>query len=111
MRPLPTLLALVAAAAFGGLAATALHLAVQPPAGAQPAGPAGELPPPFVTAASEVTVAGLPAAVEGQPLPSLAPMFERVTPAVVSVHTRQRVRARSPFGDDPFFRRMFPELS
>ena len=111
MRPLPTLIALVAAAAFGGLAATAIQYGLQPPAQARPAAQADALPPPFFTAASNVTVAGLPAAVDGQPLPSLAPMLERVTPAVVSVHTRQRVRSRSPFGDDPFFRRMFPELS
>jgi Do/DeqQ family serine protease len=44
------------------------------------------------------------------PLPSLAPMLARVTPAVVSVHTKQRVSV-SPFGDDPIFRRMFPQLS
>ena len=111
MRPLPTLLALVAAAAFGGLVATALHIGLRPPAQAQPAEQADALPPPFFTPASNVTVGGLPAAVEGQPLPSLAPMLDRVIPAVVSVHTRQRVRTRSPFGDDPFFRRMFPELS
>ena len=55
-------------------------------------------------------VAALPAAVGTTPLPSLAPMLARVTPAVVSVHTKQRVRV-SPFADDPFFRRMFPELT
>src|SRR5690606_35857013 len=31
-------------------------------------------------------------------------------PAVVSVQTRQRVRVRNPFLDDPFFRRMFPHV-
>jgi Do/DeqQ family serine protease len=52
--------------------------------------------------------AALPAAVDGQPLPSLAPVLERVTPAVVNVHTRTRVQVRtSPFFDDPFFRRFF----
>ena len=61
--------------------------------------------------ALEQMSARLRALADGQPLPSLAPMLERVIPAVVSVHTRQRVRTRSPFGDDPFFRRMFPELS
>ncbi|KAB8184356.1 PDZ domain-containing protein, partial [Lysobacter maris] len=55
-------------------------------------------------------VGALPTAVNGQPLPSLAPMLARVTPAVVSVHTKQRVRV-SPFGNDPMFRRMFPELT
>jgi len=32
--------------------------------------------------------AGFPDAVDGQPLPSLAPMLERVTPAVVNISTR-----------------------
>ncbi|MEM6574708.1 MAG: Do family serine endopeptidase [Pseudomonadota bacterium] len=49
----------------------------------------------------------LPAAVDGQPLPSLAPVLERVTPAVVNIHSRTRVKVRQPFGDDPFFRRFF----
>ncbi len=47
----------------------------------------------------------LPASVDGQPLPSLAPVLEQVTPAVVNIHSRTRVR--SPFADDPFFRRFF----
>ncbi|MDQ3205298.1 MAG: trypsin-like peptidase domain-containing protein, partial [Pseudomonadota bacterium] len=55
-------------------------------------------------------VAGLPAAVDGRPMPSLAPMLARVTPAVVSVQTKTRVRV-SPFGSDPRLQRMFPELT
>jgi Do/DeqQ family serine protease len=51
--------------------------------------------------------AALPAAVDGQPLPSLAPVLERVTPSVVNVYTQTRVRIRSPLLDDPFFRRFF----
>jgi serine protease DegQ len=52
--------------------------------------------------------AALPAEVDGQPIPSLAPILEQVTPAVVNVHTRTRVQVRtSPFMDDPFFRRFF----
>ncbi len=100
MRPAPTLLVLAAAAAFGGFAATAIRDMVQAPASA--AGPAAALPVP--------AVAALPTAVDGQPLPSLAPMLRRVTPSVVSVQAAQR-RQVSPFGNDPFFRRMFPELS
>ncbi|MEN1943617.1 Do family serine endopeptidase [Luteimonas sp. MJ293] len=107
MRPLPTLLALVAAAAFGGLVATLLR-DLPPSALAQPA--AVELADPAWPAARPTPVA-LPVAIEGQALPSLAPMLEQVTPAVLSVHTRQRVRTQSPFGNDPFFRRMFPELA
>jgi serine protease DegQ len=49
----------------------------------------------------------LPASVEGQALPSLAPVLERVTPSVVNVYTQTRVRVRSPLMDDPFFRRFF----
>ncbi|MGY6553725.1 MAG: Do family serine endopeptidase [Wenzhouxiangella sp.] len=52
--------------------------------------------------------ASLPAEVDGQPLPSLAPVLEQVTPAVVNIHTRTRVQVRSsPFFDDPFFRQFF----
>ena len=52
--------------------------------------------------------ASLPVEVDGQPLPSLAPILEQVTPAVVNVHTRTRVQVRSsPFFDDPFFRHFF----
>ena len=102
MRPLPTLLALTAAAAFGGLAATGLKLAFDSPAQAAPASP---------TLSAVPTLAGaLPASVEGQALPSLAPMLKKTMPSVVSVYTTQRVRERNPFADDPFFRRMFPQV-
>ncbi len=98
LRPIPTLLALTAAAAFGGFAATAIHETLQQPAQAMPAT--------AIPAAS----ATLPTAVDGQAMPSLAPMLKRVTPAVVSVYSRQTVREASPLGpfaDDPFFRRLF----
>jgi S1-C subfamily serine protease len=102
MRPLPTLLALTVAAAFGGFAATGLKAVFDTPAEAAPAGASA---PALVPA-----VGALPVAVDGQPLPSLAPMLQRVMPAVVSVNTKQVVRVRSPFADDPFFRRMFPQI-
>lgn len=52
--------------------------------------------------------ATLPMSVDGQPLPSLAPLLEDVTPAVVNIYSRTRVQVRtSPFADDPFFRRFF----
>ena len=52
--------------------------------------------------------AALPAEVDGQPLPSLAPLLEQVTPAVVNVHTSTTVQVRrSRLMDDPFFRRFF----
>lgn len=53
--------------------------------------------------------AALPAADgQGTPLPTLAPMLERVTPAVVNIATRGTARARdNPLMLDPFFRRFF----
>ncbi|WP_374249722.1 Do family serine endopeptidase [Thermomonas sp.] len=91
-----TLLALSAAAAFGGFAATGLNLMLERPATAAP--PAS---------ASVPMTAALPSAVAGTPLPSLAPMLKKVLPAVVSVNTKQVVRVNTPFGDDPIFRRIF----
>ena len=94
------LLALTLAAAFGGFAATLVRDALDVPARAEPAQQAVSVP----------MAAALPASADGQPLPSLAPMLRRVTPAVVSVHTKQRVRINNPFANDPFFRRMFPGI-
>jgi Do/DeqQ family serine protease len=51
--------------------------------------------------------AALPVSVDGQPLPSLAPVLDEVTPSVVNVYTQTRVRVRSPLLSDPFFRRFF----
>ncbi len=51
--------------------------------------------------------AGLPNSVDGESLPSLAPMLERTTPAVVNISTTGKVVVRDPFFDDPFFRRFF----
>lgn len=51
--------------------------------------------------------ADIPAAIDGQPLPSLAPMIERVTPAVVNISSKTRVKVRDPFADDPFFQHFF----
>ncbi len=53
------------------------------------------------------TFAGLPNSVDGEPLPSLAPMLERTTPSVVNISTTGKVMVRDPFFDDPFFRRFF----
>ncbi len=50
----------------------------------------------------------LPGQVEGQPLPTLAPVIKRVSPAVVNIGVRGTVQApRNPFFDDPNFRRFF----
>jgi len=52
-------------------------------------------------------LSGLPNSVDGQQLPSLAPMLERTTPSVVNISTAGKVVVRDPFFDDPFFRRFF----
>ena len=52
--------------------------------------------------------AALPVAVDGAPLPSLAPMLDRVTPAVVNIAAKSFVTVQqSPLLNDPFFRRFF----
>lgn len=51
--------------------------------------------------------AAFPDAVDGVPLPSLAPMLEKVRPAVVNISTRGPIPERNPLMDDPFFRRYF----
>ncbi|WP_137191838.1 Do family serine endopeptidase [Stenotrophomonas rhizophila] len=98
MRPLPTLLTLALAAAFGGFVASAINVHLDNRAEAAPAS--------LVIPAT----AALPTSVAGQPVPSLAPMLERAMPAVVSVNTKQVVRVRNPYFNDPFFRRLFPEV-
>ncbi len=45
---------------------------------------------------------------QGQTLPTLAPMLEKVTPAVVNIASTGRVRVQqNPLFNDPFFRRFF----
>ena len=64
----------------------------------------------FVASVPATTLAGgkLPAQVASTPVPSLAPMVKRVSPSVVNIQTRGKVRAqRNPLMDDPFFRRFF----
>ena len=52
--------------------------------------------------------AGLPAVVDNQTLPSLAPMLERATPAVVNIATENQMASRrNPLLEDPFFRHFF----
>lgn len=50
--------------------------------------------------------AALPDSVDGQPLPSLAPLVKEVAPAVVNIRVSQTVQSRSPYGDE-MFRRFF----
>lgn len=56
--------------------------------------------------------AALPSPVaDAAPMPSLAPMVKRVSPAVVNIATRGTIKEqsgqRNPLMDDPFFRRFF----
>ena len=52
--------------------------------------------------------AALPPAVDGNALPSLAPMLENVTPAVVNIASEGHVELQlNPLFNDPFFRRFF----
>ncbi len=55
------------------------------------------------------TTATLPASVAGQAVPSLAPMLERQCRRW-SVSTPSRWCACNPFFNDPFFRRLFPDI-
>jgi serine protease Do/serine protease DegQ len=56
---------------------------------------------------TSVAGAQLPAAVGESPVPSLAPMLKRATPAVVNIATRGTVQEQNPLMNDPFFRRFF----
>lgn len=54
------------------------------------------------------TFAEMPPYVNGQPLPSLAPMLERSMPAVVNISTSTNIEAmQNPLMQDPFFRHFF----
>jgi Do/DeqQ family serine protease len=52
------------------------------------------------------TGAALPEQIEGQPMPSLAPLVKRVAPAVVNIRVSHTIDARSQYGDE-MFRRFF----
>ncbi|MCZ6805070.1 MAG: DegQ family serine endoprotease [Proteobacteria bacterium] len=55
-----------------------------------------------------VVNAALPLELDGKKLPSLAPMLDGVTPAVVNIATEGSIKLRqSPLFSDPFFRRFF----
>lgn len=50
---------------------------------------------------------GLPATVDGEALPSLAPMLDKTTPAVVNISTRGKTQVRNALINDPLFKRFF----
>ncbi|MEZ5537384.1 MAG: trypsin-like peptidase domain-containing protein [Thiolinea sp.] len=59
---------------------------------------------------STACAGALPKNVDGQPLPSLSPMLERVTPAVVNITTEGRQKLDDSLANDPFFKRFFDNL-
>jgi Do/DeqQ family serine protease len=63
-----------------------------------------------VLALAVPSLGALPATDGTMPMPTLAPMIKRVSPAVVNIATRGTVRERTPQNpllEDPFFRRFF----
>ncbi|MEE8118642.1 MAG: DegQ family serine endoprotease [Gammaproteobacteria bacterium] len=63
---------------------------------------------PALLAWTAPATSALPAAIDGQSLPTLAPVIERVSPAVVNISTRGHINVqRNPLFNDPFFRRFF----
>lgn len=62
----------------------------------------------FFLSCAPVSHAILPPAIDKEPLPSLAPMLEQVTPAVVNISTVTQIEAKAhPLLRDPFFRYFF----
>lgn len=113
MRPLPLVAALFAAAVGGSLATHALWPVATPEA-APASAESQTLPSPgaatrLLSAAAEAAVPSAQAVIPGvsgmQSVPSLAPMLEGVTPAVVNIYSRTVVEVQSPLAADPFFRR------
>jgi len=62
-----------------------------------------------LTMISQPVKATLPLAVDGQPLPSLAPIIERVQLSLVRVSVPTQAQSRRDPFDDPFFRRFFDQ--
>jgi Do/DeqQ family serine protease len=51
--------------------------------------------------------AALPVSLNGQALPSLAPMLEKATPAVVNISTKGKTQVSASLFSDPLFQRFF----
>src|SRR4249919_321587 len=94
MRPLTACSFLLLAALGGGVVT---HLLTPTPANPDPAVAAVD----FIadTALPSSAMAALPVQVGGAPMPSLAPMLRKVTPAVVNIYTKQVVRVRNPIAE------------
>lgn len=66
------------------------------------------LPLAAVLALPQSASAAWPLSVDGQPMPSLAPMLKKATPAVVNISTKTKIEiAEHPLMRDPFFRHFF----
>jgi len=62
----------------------------------------------FLSLTGNFANAALPIEADGAPLPSLAPMLEHSTPAVVNISTTTKVnQQQNPLMNDPVFRRFF----
>lgn len=62
----------------------------------------------FAVLVAQIDAYGFPVNLDGQALPSLAPMLERAMPAVVNISTRTEIQVREhPLMRDPFFRQFF----
>jgi Do/DeqQ family serine protease len=62
--------------------------------------------PVYLCCTSLLYAAGLPSLVDGQPLPTLAPMLERSMPAVVNISTSISMN-ENPLMQDPYFQQFF----
>ena len=56
----------------------------------------------LLVAAAPLSHAALPETIDGEPVPSLAPLVKRVAPAVVNIRVSQTVEGRSPYADEMF---------
>ncbi len=99
MRPATTLACLLLAAATGAVTA---RLSAPIPANPSPARDlalqAAEVAAAAALPAQALAAAPAPVAA-GAPMPSLAPMLQRVTPAVVNITTKQVVRVNNPMAE------------
>lgn len=92
MRPL-TIFSLLLLAALSGGIATRLFTPLPPAPAAEMLDAAADIALPARAAAA------LPTQMSSTPLPSLAPMLEKVTPGVVNIYTKQVVRIRNPLAE------------
>src|ERR671912_2893710 len=94
MRPLTAVSCLLLAALGGGVTAR-----LPTPSPADPTPAANMLQSATDAALPARARAAVPVAAPGAPMPSLAPMLERITPAVVNIYTKQVVRVRNPMAE------------